>query len=404
MSTVSAHAPSSPLSPPHRAIPAVLWTCAALAVVGLVVAVYRLAVGLGASTNLSDAYPWGLWIGIDFTLIAFSGGAFTLAALVHVFNLKRYRPILRTALLTGWLGYLCVLVILIFDLGRPDRFWGFLVYPNPLSPLYEVSWCVLLYSAVLTAEFLPAFLERAQLPQTQALLGRIQIPLVIVGVTLSVMHQSTLGTTFLALSERLHPLWFTPLLPLLYLISSVGMGLAAVIVVAQLAGRAFRKPPDSTLLTGLARLSVPVWGLYLLLVAGHLTFAGQLPAAFALDRASVFFLLEITVGVVAPIVLYSRPRLRASPRARFAIALLVIAGVALNRFDATLTAQRAPAGTAYAPHWMELAIQVGVLAAGVLAWYVIARLLPVLSDGGAAPAGGAQPSDSVRYGDRKGTA
>jgi len=102
---MSAGMSSAPLARPRSAMPATLWTCAALAVAGLVVAAYRLAVGLGASTNLSDAYPWGLWIGIDFTLIAFSGGAFTLAALVHVFNLKRYRPILRTALLTGWLGY-----------------------------------------------------------------------------------------------------------------------------------------------------------------------------------------------------------------------------------------------------------------------------------------------------------
>ena len=360
------------------AVTAMLWTCAALAVTGLAVAVYRLAAGLGASTNLSDAYPWGLWIGIDFTLIAFSGGAFTLAAMVHVFDLERYRPILRTALLTGWLGYLCVLVILIFDLGRPDRFWGFLVYPNALSPLYEVSWCVLLYSVVLTLEFLPAFLERARTPRALAVLGRIQIPLAILGVTLSAVHQSSLGTVFLALPERLHPLWFTPLLPLLFLVSSIGMGLAAVIVVSHLAGRAFRTPPEAALLAGLARLSVWVWSLYGLLVAGHLAVAGQIPAVFALDRASVWFLLEIAGGVVAPILLFSSPRRRANPKALFATALLVIAGVALNRFNATLTAQRVPEGAGYAPHWMELMIQVGVLAAGVLAWYAAARFLPVL--------------------------
>jgi Ni/Fe-hydrogenase subunit HybB-like protein len=288
-------------------------------------------------------------------------------------------------------------VILIFDLGRPDRFWGFVVYPNPLSPLYEVSWCVLLYSSVLTLEFLPAVLERARTPRALALLRRAQIPLVVAGVTLSVMHQSTLGTTFLALSERLHPLWFTPLLPLLFLVSSVGMGLSAVIVVAHLAGRAFRKPPDGRLLAGLARLSVWVWCLYALLVAGRLAFAGQLQAAFALDRASVWFLLEIAGGVVAPIVLFSSPRLRANPTALFVVALLVIAGVALNRFNATLTAQRVPAGAGYTPHWMELAIQIGVLAAGVLAWYTIARLLPVLPDRGAALHGGSvSPRDSVR--------
>jgi len=371
-------APSPPPNAPGTAVTVSLSTCAAIAIAGLAVVVYRFAAGLGASTNLTDAYPWGLWIGIDFTLIALSGGAFTLAAMVHVFNLERYRPILRTALLTGWLGYLSVLVILVVDLGRPDRFWGFLAYPNPLSPLYEVSWCVLLYSAVLTLELLPSVLERARTPRVLALLGRIQIPLVILGVTLSVMHQSTLGTVFLALSERLHPLWFTPLLPLLFLVSSIGAGLAAVIVVSHLAGRAFRNPPDAALLAGLARTSIGVWSLYLLLIAGHLVFSGQFQATFALDRASLWFLLEIAGGVIAPILLFSRPRLRAKPTALFAIALLVIAGVALNRFNTTLTAQQVRAQASYTPHWMELVIQAGVLAAAVLAWYLAARFLPVL--------------------------
>ena len=131
-----------------------------LAAVGLVVFGYRLAVGLGPTTNLSDYYPWGLWIGFDFTVIAFSGGAFTLATIVNLLNLKKYRPVLRLAILTGWVGYLSVALILIADLGRWDRFWHFLVYPNIHSPMYEISWGLFLYSGVLTLEMLPNFFER----------------------------------------------------------------------------------------------------------------------------------------------------------------------------------------------------------------------------------------------------
>lgn len=368
----------------------VLVVLALLTVLALVVGIYRLSVGLGDTTNLSDDYPWGLWIGFDFTLIAFSGGAFTLAAIVYIFNLKKYRPLVRTAVLTGWLGYISVLVILLVDLGRWDRFWAFLVYPNIHSPLYEISLCILLYTTVLTLEFAPFVFERLNKPNIVKTIHRFTIPIVIAGVTLSMLHQSTLGTLYAAMPYKLHALWHTPLLPLFFLLSSIGMGLSTVIMVTLIAGKAFGRKVEMGALEGLAKGSVWVWVVYLLFKLEHLFFARHIADALAFDTQSIWYLIEIIVGVILPIVLYSMVQVRKSQAGLFWTSLLVTLGILINRFNATWTGQSLPssnwpiqgaveAGT-YVPHWMEIVIQVGVLAAVTLAWYFAARYLPIFPE------------------------
>ena len=236
----------------RRRFPIGTFILAALAVLVFVAAIIRFVLGLGATTNLSDIYPWGLWLAFDVFLIPFSAGAFTLAATVYIFNLKVYRPVLRPAVLTGLLGYASVLAILVIDLGRPDRFWHFLVFWNPHSPLFEVSWCILLYTTVLVLEFSPSILERLNLEKPLRLVKALTIPLVIAGVTLSTLHQSSLGSLFLVMSTRLHDLWHTPFLPAFFLVSSMAGGLAMVIFVSLISTKALQHGLETDTLFGLA--------------------------------------------------------------------------------------------------------------------------------------------------------
>ena len=358
-----------------------------LTLAGLATLVYRLGVGLGATTNLSDFYPWGLWIGFDFAMIAFSGGAFTLATIVHVFNLKKYRPILQLAVLTGWAGYMSVALILITDLGHWDRFWHFLVYPNLHSPMYEISWGLFLYSGVLTLELLPSLFKKLRRPKIVHLIHSVIVPLAIGGVIISTMHQSSLGTLYVAMPDRLNQLWYTPLMPLLFLISSVGVGLSAVILVSLAASRVFNWEIKINILEGLAKGSVGVWAVYLAFVLEHLLVGGLFSQAFSFNRASLLFLLEIFLMVILPLILYSIPSVRVNRKGLLVAGLSATLGTILNRFNVTFTAQSVGgiwtmphlAETArYFPSWMEILIQVGVVSAAMLVWYFALRYLPIL--------------------------
>ncbi len=363
----------------------ILGILAVLALLGLVTGVYRLVKGLGATTDLSDQYAWGLWLGFDFGLIAFGGAAFTLAAVVHVLNLKKYEVVLRPALLTGFLGYVSVLVILLLDLGRPDRFWGFIVYPNIHSPLFEISWCILLYTVVLTLEIAPLILEKMNRHALAHTLHKAVIPVTIAGVTLSTLHQSTLGTMYLALPGRTHALWWSWLLPLLYYLSAIGMGLSATILVMIVGSKAVGREVETDVLAGLGKGSVWIWIVYLIFRFGDLLFTGDMAQVFAFDSKSILFWIEILMMAVAPIVLYSMEGVRKSKSGLFWTALITTVGLFFNRFDAMFSGSPVPVGASHAefsyfPSWIEFAVQFGVLAAAALVWYLAARFLPVFSE------------------------
>ena len=198
---------------------------AAIMLSGLYATWLRVMYGLGGSTNLSDKFPWGLWIAFDVMCgVGLAAGGFTLVAVVHIFNLERYKPVLRPAVLTAFLGYTLVVVGLLYDLGRPDRLWHPLVMWNPRSVMFEVAWCVTLYTTVLFLEFLPMVFEKFGWHKPLAWIHKISVPLMILGVLLSTLHQSSLGSLFLIVPEKLYPLWYTPILPLLFYISAIGGG------------------------------------------------------------------------------------------------------------------------------------------------------------------------------------
>lgn len=351
-------------------------------VVGAVAGVARLVLGLGATTNLSDSYSWGIWIGFDFGLIALAGAGFTMAAVGHILRRHEYHAAVRPALLAGLVGYVAVLLLLVLDLGRPDRFYNFILFWNPHSPLFEVSWCILLYTTVLVIETSPFIVEKLRWRRIQKLprlLERIMLPVAILGVTLSTLHQSTLGTLYLNMPYRLHALWYTPLLPLMFLISAVMAGLSMAAVAYWLAARMARRPMDTRVVTGLARWAAIVALIYLTLKVGEVIVAGEIGLALAATSFAALWWIELLLCVALPALLILWPG-KGLRRTGAGLALILL-GVLLNRFDATMFAQLLPEGASYSPHLIEWLTTAGILAAAALAWMLGVRLLNIFDAG-----------------------
>lgn len=364
-----------------RTFPVGLSILGALALLGLVVAILRYVRGLGATTALSDAYPWGLWIGFDLLCgVALAAGAFTVAAGAHIFNLKKYHAVLRPAIFTGFLGYLLVIMALLVDLGHPYRIWHLMIFWNLHSPLFEVGWCVMLYTTVLALEFSPLVFERFNLEIPLRLIKGVTIPLVIAGIVLSTMHQSSLGSLFLIMPDRLHALWYTPLLPVFFFISAVAAGLAMVIFESSISSIAFQRGLEIDVLSGLAKAIPFILGLYLVLKMGDLVASGDFGRVFEGSLLSNLFLVEMVVGVLLPIVLFSFPRVRRSGSGLFWGALLVIGGLILNRLNVGLIGLKSPAGASYFPHWMEFSITIALISFALIAYTLAARFLPLFPE------------------------
>jgi Ni/Fe-hydrogenase subunit HybB-like protein len=355
----------------------ITFALALLTLLGLTAGVYRLIFGMGPTTNLTDAYPWGLWIGFDFALIAFAGAGFTMATAVYVLRRESVRPAMRPAILAGLLGYLAVLLLLILDLGRWDRFYSFFINWNIHSPLFEISWCIVLYSTVLLVEFSPQLFERLGKERPVRWVYAIVIPLVIAGLTLSSLHQSTLGTLYLNMPHRLHPLWYSPILPLLFFTSSVLAGLSLAIIAYRVGARAAHRPVEANVLDGLAKGVVGAALVYGLLKLGEIVAAGEASLLLAADRYSLLLWTEMLLGVILPIAIFLRPARRHNPAWLWTGALLALFGVLLNRFDATWFAQIGPTWTGYVPHHLEWLSTLGVIAGAMLVWWLGVRYLSV---------------------------
>ena len=359
------------------------WTgaFAVVLVAFLAVTVVRFTRGLGATTNLSDQFPWGLWIGFDILCgVGLAAGAFTIMATVHLFNIRRFEPIVRPTLLTGFLGYLFVCVALMYDLGQPWRIWHAMVFWNPHSVMFEVAWCVMLYTTVLALEFSSIVLERLRLDRARRILRSVNTPLVILGVLLSTLHQSSLGTLYLIVPEKLHPLWYSPFLPVLFYLSAIGAGLGMIIVESHLSGRAFGRHLEMDLLEPLARAMVVVLGLFGILRLRLLAQNGALSTVFAPTYESRMFLVEFGLGVVLPIALLMWSRLRTSPAVLVTGATCAVLGFVMNRLNVSVTGLERASGTHYVPSWMEMTVSVGLVAIGFAAFALAARYLPIFPE------------------------
>ena len=302
--------------------------------------------------------------------VALAAGGFIVTATVYIFRLERFHDVVRPAVLTAFLGYVAVAVGLLFDLGLPWNIWHMIVFWNPHSPLFEVGWCVMLYLTVLALEFFPVPAEEFRaLARVRAKLLKIRLPLVIVGIGLSTLHQSSLGSLFLIMPYRLHPLWYSPILPMLFLISAIALGLMMVIVREPRHGVSV--PPQA----GDARCWLPsaapaagcCWSTWWC-DSATCCFAAKAAQLIAPGWRTALFWLEIALMALIPIVLFSIRRVRESRAGQWTAAALVVFGVVLNRIDVGGLAHLRPEGAFYLPSWTEVAISVGVVAGAVLAF------------------------------------
>ena len=337
----------------------------------------RIRYGLGGSTNLSDQFPWGIWVGFDVMCgVALAAGGFTLVATVHIFNIEKYKPVLRPALLTAFLGYILVTVGLLYDLGRPDRLWHPLVMWNPHSVMFEVAWCVTLYSTVLFLEFLPVVFEKFGLHRPLNWIHSISVPLMIAGVLLSTLHQSSLGTLYLIVPEKLYPLWYSPLLPVMFWISAICAGLAMTIFESWHSSRAFGRALELPLLASMARVLAVLLSVYLWIRYLDLHHRGVLGLLAQNRTESWLFGLEIALVAVPAVLLYQN-RIRFNPRALYACAVMVVFGFIANRMNVGITGMEASSGTHYIPKWSEVAITLSIVAVGFAVFRFVAQYFPI---------------------------
>jgi len=352
---------------------------AAILLAGAVAAVRRFTLGLGATTNLSDGFPWGLWVAFDVMCgVGLAGGGFTVSAIVYLFGREKYRPLARPAIFTAFIGYLMVVGGLIFDLGHPWRIWHPMVMWNHHSVMFEVAWCVTLYTVVLMAEVSTMVFERFEMKRSAHLAHLLAVPLTVAAVLLSMLHQSSLGSLFLLVPGRLHELWYTPLLPYLFFTSAIGVGLSMTIVESNLTSHSLGRAIESEVLRRVGRIAVWVYSIYLVLRIGDLAMRGQLGAIWPVDRAAAFFLLEIGAGFVVPLVLYATPRVRRNSRWLYHTAQLAVLGFLFNRLNVGITGFEVISGVRYTPSWEEVAVTLSLVTVGVVMFALAVRYLPVL--------------------------
>lgn len=360
-------------------LPRFVYVLAVIAALGMSAGLYRLYAGLNDTTNLSTVFPWGLWISFDLTNVAFSGAAFTLAMLVYIFHMHDLHAAVRPTVLFGLLGYSSVLVILFFDLGRWDRFWHFLVYPNLSSALFEVSWCIAIYSGILTFEFIPIVLDKFKNEKLSKFVEKITVGMVIAGITLSSMHQSSLGSLFVIQIHRLHPLWYSLAQPEFFLVSSMAAGISTIIIGSYVSIWMFKQTLSEKVLEKLGSFVPWIFSLYLLMKIGDLILGNKLGLLFTSGILSVLYLAELLLTLAA-ILWFSVKKLRSTRKNALNGALIIAAGIVLNRFDVTWFAMKSIDGASYFPSFIEIALLVGVTAGLLTVFSLVAHFFPVFSE------------------------
>lgn len=392
-----------------RVIKDILWT---VALSGLVATCFRLWFGLGATTNLSDAVPWGLWKILNMVGgVALSTSGFTVGFLVYVLRLKRFQPFMKPAILIAFLGYGCSCTALLLDIGLPYRFWHPIFMWNDNSFLFEVFWCVLLYFTVTAIELSPVIFERLRAEKAARILHRVAFVVVVIGISLSSLHHSSLGSLFLVTPLRLHPLWYTPWLPLLFIVSAMGSGLM-VVVLAKILWAHWYEPasvfgpyggrstplirivdgaatavfsrgpegPEMPRIRSLATIASAVLGFYLVLKVADLFLHGGWRPLMSGTWESWLYLVELVLTAVLPILLVALPWSRYSPAGITAAAASAALGLALNRLDVGIFGYFRDARVVYFPSLIEWMVSLGVVAAAGLVFFFVAENLPIFSE------------------------
>ena len=358
-----------------------------IVIIGLFITALRFTKGLGAVTNLSDYNPWGIWIGFDLLVgVALAAGGYVTSAAVYIFGMKRYHSAVRPAILTGFLGYALVVIALNYDVGQPWRLpYPFIVQQGTTSLLFEVAACVALYLTVLFIEFSPAAMEWLGLKRARNIVMKLTLLLTIFGVVLSTLHQSSLGALFLIAPSKLHPLWYSPYLPVFFFVSSIIAGLSMVIIESTLSHRYFAdkmdeahmKEKDAVTLGFGKAASLVLAGYFIIKVIGiseannwHL-----LATSYGL-----WFLLELFGFVALPCFLYAIGVREKKHKLIKWTAVLTVLGIIVNRFNICLVAfnWHLPSSQRYFPHWMEIGISVFLVTIGLIVYRFIVTRMPIL--------------------------
>jgi molybdopterin-containing oxidoreductase family membrane subunit len=384
MATISAARKPAPITPGFVAwLALILFLCG----IGLVAAVLVFTRGL-TITNMYDSVPWGLWITIDLSAIALGAGAFTLSAIVYLFGLKRFQPLVRLAIYLGFIGYTSALLTLVMDIGRPDRFWHPWVYWNVHSVLWEITWCITIYLTIMVLEFLPVITEHKffdRLPWTREVAKVLHkgAPLfALLGLGISLLHQSSLGATYGIVKSR--PIWFKPSMPIMFILSAVAVGPALTMTVTLLIDWVTgKRHVDYDILRTIARFSgfgLLIYGYIKFWDLAAVTYYGRLPtveqALHTLNQQTpynfAFWVGEILIGIVLPVIFFLLPRFNRNPALLALGGLLAMMGLIINRWNVTVSGLFVPLsyspGTQYVlppgnyfPNLIEWGIALGII-------------------------------------------
>jgi Ni/Fe-hydrogenase subunit HybB-like protein len=373
---------------------------AVLMAAGAAAVLARFIGGIGYVSNLSTARPWGIWIGVDVASgVALAAGGFTTAFLAHILGRHYYEPVARPALLTAMLGYTFVVLGLIVDIGRSWAIWKPMVYWNFHSVLFEVAMCVMLYLNVLYIEFIPIVVERFKgrvnlpgpvsalngvaetlLSLADTILSKLMWVFIIAGVVLSCMHQSSLGSLMLIAPTKLHPLWYTPILPLLFLTSAVAVGYPMVVFETTLATTSLKLDSEMNVLSPLTRITIFLLGVYLALKIGDMVIRETYVYLLDGTAQTNSFLVEMIFGVIVPWIMLLSPAVRRSRRGLFIAATLIVGGVLLNRINVFVVGYRPPVSeNYYFPSVTEILITAGFIAGLMFLYRFLVTYLPVLN-------------------------
>jgi Ni/Fe-hydrogenase subunit HybB-like protein len=365
------------------------WDLTLLAVmaVGVVLAVVRYAGGIATVANINNAYPWGWWVGYGImTMIAVGGVGFTITLLVEVFGVHRFHPLLRPAVLMALLCYSGAIIMLMVELGRPWMVWMILVSWAPTAALYEVGWCAFLYLSVLAFEFAQVPLEELGWGRVLRITRMIYMPLMLLGVTLSHLHQSSLGTLMTLIPHKINVLWWSEQLPLLYLFSAMMAGPALAILEYLAAARWLGFEPRMEMLASLARIEAWLVGLFLAFQVGDLVSRGAVGAALSGGWLALSFWVEIGLGLLLPLVLLILPEVRQSRGGLATACALVLFGLLLHRLNVTVIGLRVRHWETYIPSLGEIGITLGITAGAMFVFGVLVRMLPIHEELTPAPA------------------
>jgi Ni/Fe-hydrogenase subunit HybB-like protein len=354
-----------------------------------VILYFRFYLGLGAVTNLSQEFPWGIWKAFNVvTGVAFAGGAYVVTFMVYVLRMEKYHPIVRVTVLNGLLAYSFYAGALLLELGRP---WNVI---NPIignsfgfsSVLFLVAWHFMLYMLAQFVEFSPAAAEWLKLERLRKTLAAMTLGAVVLGITLSTLHQSGLGALFLMARDKIHPLWYTEYIPILFLISSIFAGLSMVIFEGSISRKVFqhrvgtdlRKSHDSIVM-GLARICAGAMFVYLFMQL--LVFIHEQRWTYLATGWGAWYGLEILGFVALPAALFMYGFRKKNLRLVRGAAVMTLLGIVLNRLNVSLIAYNWFATVRYVPTWMELVVSLGVISAQIWVFRWVIHRMPVLSSG-----------------------